>query len=239
MGEIGSLGASAELNAMREFFETKPGTADGANFEDGLPVEEVYLVGTSTQPGALARQVLEIVLEERFGVRVSGQGPSVLPQDGDENFVASLLHLWEKLLRYVRARQAEGRVVAINATGGLKPELAMCLVAGNLTGVPVYYRHEHYGKTVVLPTLVWPLCPSEIRDSLRALSAGVISGPNAARYDAEYNGRRLERLCLAEVYRDASGEAYRVELRPYGRLLLELAKEETGNDGFAEVGLDG
>jgi len=218
--------ASAELSAMRPFLERDPLSANASRFGNGLEVEEAYLVATSTQPGALARAVLETVLKEHFGVRVSGQGPPVLPQGDEEAFVESLRGLWEALLSFVEARRADGCEVAINATGGFKPELAVCLIAGNLTGVPVYYRHEHYGSTIILPTLVWPLCPPEIRVALQALCGGELSGPDAARFDAEHDGRRLERLRLVQSDRDDSGGAFGVRLLPYGRLLLELQKAE-------------
>lgn len=209
---------SAELNAMRPYLE------EGS-------VEEVYLVGTATAACVLVMDVLGRVLREDFGVPVSGKGPAVTAEEDEERFARSLQALWEVLLDYVRHRLAEGKEVAINATGGLKPEMAVCLVVGNLTGVPVYYRHEHFDRTVVLPTLVWALCPFEIRESLRRLPGGFVSGPDAAGYYAQNEGARLERLRLVRVERDEAGEVFRVRLAPYGRLLLDLAGSGGGSGG--------
>jgi len=108
--------------------------------------------------------------------------------------------------------------VAIDATGGFKAERTVRVVAGDLTGVPAYYRHEHYGCTVVLPTLVWPLCPPEIPDALGVLSSGELHGPDEAPYAAEHGDRRLERRCLAHLNWDSTGGACRARLLPYGPL---------------------
>lgn len=212
--------ASAELNAMRPYLE-------------GGSVEEAYLIATSTAACDLASDILQRVLREDFQVPVSGKGPPVLARDEEARFAASLQALWDALLDFIRRRLAEGREVAINATGGLKPELAVCLVAGNLTGVPVYYRHEYFDRTVVLPPLVWALCPVEIRAALRRLAGGLVSGPDAERYYATNDGLTLERLRLIAVERDDDGLIYRVRLAPYGRLLLDLADGAAG--GSEEV----
>jgi putative CRISPR-associated protein (TIGR02619 family) len=205
-------GASAELNAMRPFLE------EGS-------VEEVYLVATSSPACDVVVDVLTRTLRTDHGVQVSGKMTPVLPDDEEERFATSLLALWEALLAFLRRRRAEGREVLINATGGLKPELAVCLVAGNLAGVPVYYRHEEFERTIFLPTLVWAECPPPIRGALERLGgAGVISGPDAERFHAEHAGSRLEALRLIRVERAEDGRVYRVQLAPYGRLLLDLGR---------------
>lgn len=207
--------ASAELNAMRSFLE------EGS-------VEEVYLVGTSSPACDVVVDVLVQVLREAHGVPVSGKTAPVLSEDEEERFAASLLALWDILIEFLRRRRAEGREVLINATGGLKPELAVCLVAGNLAGVAVYYRHEEFGRAVVLPTLVWAGCPPAIRGALERLGAGVLSGPEAEQFHAEHAGSRLEALRLIRVERDDEGQIYRVRLAPYGRLLLDLGRSAAG-----------
>lgn len=203
--------ASAELHAMQPYLES------GA-------VDEVHLITTSTRAAALVADVLAAVLRQRWGLTVSGRaGPLGDVADPEERFATSLHRLHDWLLEFVRVRTAEGKEVWINATGGLKPELAVCLVVGNVTGVPVYYRHERGGGTVVLPTLVWPLCPTSVRGALRALAGGPLTGADAARFFDEHRGARLERLRLLRVDRDARGEVRSVALAPYGRLLLDLA----------------
>lgn len=203
--------ASAELNAMRSFLE------EGS-------VEEVYLVGTSSRACDVVVDVLVRVLREAYDVPVSGKAAPVLPDDEEERFATSLLALWETLIDFLRRRRAEGRDVLINATGGLKPELAVCLVAGNLAGVPVYYRHEEFDRAVTLPTLVWADCPPSIKGALERLGGGVVSGPEAERFHAEHAGSRLEALRLIRVDRDEDGRVFRVRLAPYGRLLLDLGR---------------
>jgi putative CRISPR-associated protein (TIGR02619 family) len=213
--------ASAELNAMRPFLEAGD-------------VGEVHLVTTTTAACALVSEVLMRVLRERFGVTVSGRAQPVEGiRDDEERFAESLRRLYDGLIAYIRSRQREGEQVVINATGGLKPELAVCLVVGNLTGVPVYYRHEYARSTIVLPTLVWPLCPPEVRASLSALGREPLSGPAAATFYDQRQGSILERLRLVRVERDEAGTIFRVSLAPYGRLLLDMGAD------FAGIGAPG
>ncbi len=208
-------GASAELNAMRPFLE------EGS-------VDEVFLIATSSPACDVVVDVLIRVFREVYEIPVSGKMAPVLPSDEEERFAASLLALWDALIDFLRRRRLEGREVLINATGGFKPELAVCLVAGNLAGVPVYYRHEEFGRTTILPTLVWAECPPAIKGALERLGGRVISGPDAERFHAEYSGSRLEALRLIRVDRDDDGRVYRVRLAPYGRLLLDLARSVIG-----------
>ncbi len=207
-------GMTAELNAMRPYLE------EGS-------VEEVFLIGTWTPAGGIAVDLLIQFMGER-AVPAAGTIVPLKDEGEEERFAASLEGLWEILVGSIRRFRAEGRDVAINATGGLKPELAVCLIAGNLAGVPVYYRHERFDRTVVLPTLVWPLCPSPIREALALLAPRHLGTPEAERFYAEHDGARLEELRLILVDRASDGGIRGVRLAPYGRLLLDLAR--TGAD---------
>ncbi len=209
-------GMTAELNAMRPYLE------EGS-------VEEVFLIGTWTPAGGIAVDLLIHLMGER-AVPAAGTTVALKDEGDEERFAASLEGLWEILVGSIRRFRAEGRDVAINATGGLKPELAVCLIVGNLAGVPVYYRHEHFDRTVVLPTLVWPLCPAPIMESLALLVSRNLGAPEAERFYAEHDGARLEELRLIMVDRDGDRGIRGVRLAPYGRLLLDLARRGVGAD---------
>lgn len=204
-------GMSAELSAMRPYLE------EGS-------VEAAHLLPTATPACLLAAEVLEEVLQEDHGVPVTRAEVSLRAED-DESFAVSLRSLWDAVWGFVRERRAEGKDVAINATGGMKPEFAAVYVAGSLAGVPVYYRHERFRGTVVVPPLDLSLAPRELAAALGRLAGRALEGEEAARFWAEAEARHLERLGLIRVEEDGPAEVRRVGLSRYGRMLLGTATE--------------
>ncbi|RMH81616.1 MAG: putative CRISPR-associated protein [Actinomyces sp.] len=53
-----------------------------------------------------------------------------------------------------RIIHANGEIsCAVNATGGYKAQIAIAVVVGQVTGVPVYYKHERFDDIIALPPL--------------------------------------------------------------------------------------
>ncbi len=204
-------GMSAELSAMRPYLEE--GSVDAA-----------HLLPTATPACLLAAQVLEEVLQEDHEVPVTRAEVPLAAED-DGSFAVSLRRLWDEVWGFVRERRAEGKDVAINATGGMKPEFAAVYIAGSLAGVPVYYRHERFQRTVVIPPLDVSLAPPELAPTLRRLGEGALEGEEAARFCAGDEARRLERLGLIRVEGGGPAEVQRVTLSRYGRMLLGAVTE--------------
>jgi putative CRISPR-associated protein (TIGR02619 family) len=205
---------SAELNAMRPYLEANT-------------VKRVFIVSTASAACRIAADVLEAVFTTSFGIPVAGKLTQVFYGDQEQQFSDSLLRLWESILDIIRRHKSDNEQFLINATGGLKPELAVCLLAGNLTLTPVYYKHEHFQQTVQLPFLVAPLVPQATLNALRELyeSNVPLSGPAAQKYFEEHNGSELERLHLIRVERQGK-TVYRVMLASYGKLLCELDRTQ-------------
>ncbi len=77
----------------------------------------------------------------------------------DLNYVAKgfkmrgLRSLVATLIKQIREAKAEGRSVAINATGGFKAEIAYATLVGLLFDVPVYYIHEAFRDIIEMPPI--------------------------------------------------------------------------------------
>ncbi len=203
-------GMSAELNAM-------------APFLDSNEVDSVYLVSTASPAGRFAAEILKEVFSNHYRLRVERARELIFsPGEAEELLAESLQHMWQSIIEFGRHKLQEGHELFINANGGLKPETAICMIAGNVLGIPVYYRHELFKTTITLPTLVRALCPGRIKSALGELGDEPLSGPQAARYFEKCDGQLLENLHLIVAERDPhDGKVVRVKLAPYGKLLRD------------------
>jgi putative CRISPR-associated protein (TIGR02619 family) len=207
--------ASAELAAMEPYF--KAGRVAGT-----------YLVVTDTPEGRIAAEALEVGLRERFHVEVAGRTTIAGPREvGEGDPPRSMVRLWQLLHLVISQLKIAGQRVAVNATGGLKPHVAISIMVGHAAGVPVYYRHELSGQTVLVPLVAWALCPAEIRKALLEISRYGRYPVGVESLGEDILGS-LVHLELAEIQQGAAGESF-VVLSDRARLLLELADVDGKN----------
>jgi len=116
---------SAELNAMYDYIESGD-------------VDEVYLLSTDTYEGELAAKLLKEFFDSK-GIDAYVIKVKYLGMDFDEG----LLHLIDEVAKVVKEARGKGCKVALNLTGGFKPESAFLYLAACLLGInKVYYIHE-------------------------------------------------------------------------------------------------
>jgi len=143
--EAAPYAASAELNAMQGALE------GGCECVGG-----VSLLYSDTEVGEAAALALKGYLSRVCGVRVDAVR---IPYLG-VRFAAGLEKLKEAILQ---AARRYGGPVALNLTGGFKPEGAAAAVIGYAAPniYLAYYRHEAFRETVVIP-----LTPASVAASI-------------------------------------------------------------------------
>lgn len=127
--------ASAELNAMDE--------ALGSGCQC---IDEITLLSTDTEVGETAALTLKDYLARHCSVKVSVKRVPYL----GVSFAPGLENLKREI---VQVSQGRGGPVALNLTGGFKPEgAAAALIGYILPNVYLaYYKHESFRDTVVMP----------------------------------------------------------------------------------------
>lgn len=154
--------ASAELNSLKEFIESKK-------------INEVHCIVTDTNIGRLCFAVIEKYLRNK-NIFVSGKQP--IPgyykeKISDERlaeveFINGLKKLKNNLIKFIIDRKNEVNTeIYINATGGFKPEIVILTLVGSITMTKVYYKHEFFGKNVFLPPLFLPYIKKKEAEALK------------------------------------------------------------------------
>jgi putative CRISPR-associated protein (TIGR02619 family) len=130
-------------------------------------VDEVYLYHTATGKGKFCAEILKAYLQEK-GIRVNLVELKRLatPDKVDmalleQIFEDGLVDLLDKVMSKAHELVEEGHEVYVNATGGLKPEVAMLPLASSLLPKPVttYYIHERFREAISLPSLPLTISP--------------------------------------------------------------------------------
>ncbi|GEM_PF-1460336 len=144
-----NLRISAELNAYVGLIEEDP----------TLRASRIHLLVTATGLGRFSGEILRKVIREQLGtpceVHVIGRWGW-----GPEYFDEALAQLMDTASRLITRAKEEGFNVALNLTGGFKPESSFLYVLATLYDVDlVYYIHETFRKVVTLPVLKLCLDP--------------------------------------------------------------------------------
>ena len=193
---------SAELNAylglIREYEQYR--------------AEKIYLLATDTGLGRFSAEVLQSVITQHLGItcdlRVVGRWGW-----GPEFFDDALADLMDKMSSIVKTEKARGSRIAMNLTGGFKPETTFAYLLASLYDVDVvYYRHGSFGRSVVLPVL-----PVEPRRDLVEQVLRLFSGRHVVPISELPSDERLV-LLLRE-----RGESGGYTLRPWVKRLVEEA----------------
>ncbi len=138
--------ASAELNAFYGFLEA----------EESWRSHYVILYHTDTYPGMLSSLLIRDHLEETREImghrievvevkRINGLGRSFWP---------GLLNLASTLIEDIDEAKKKGYRIAVNLTGGFKPEAGFTVTAASIAGADIaYYIHEATKDVVRIPLL--------------------------------------------------------------------------------------
>ena len=162
---LNTVGASLENNAKRQ----------GTDFSDALAVQafiredpqaacaelnflsrfleqgdEVELLHSDTDSGSRCSRYLEDYLRTLGYTCAVHRVPGLTQKAAGfaDYGLRALVHL---LAQRVTAARRRAREVAINATGGFKPEVAYATVLGLVFRVPVYYIHESFKDIIEIP----------------------------------------------------------------------------------------
>ena len=137
---------SAELNAMRPWLEAAPSIR-------GNLIHRVTLYVSDSGASRLAATILEWYLQS---VGVGDVEPVIVRGFGlPSRFVEGLLAFQQEVSSRLRRDSSEGYCVLMNLTGGFKMESAVGLLVALPYASAVYYVHESFRKTVVLPVSVF------------------------------------------------------------------------------------
>ncbi len=191
---------SAELNAYLSLVEENPMYA----------ASEIHLLTTATGLGRFCGEVLRRVIREQLGIYCEvhvisrwGWGP--------EYFDEALLCLMDTASKIMSRSKERGYNVAMNLTGGFKPECSFLYVLASLYDVDlVYYIHETFRKVVTLPVLKLTLDRSLLEKLLQVFSSREVVPAHELPLEFKTRGLVRERR-----------EAENYTLRPWVRKLLE------------------
>jgi len=193
---------SAELDALIPFMDR--GECTG-----------VHLLATDTPEGRLCCSVLKTFLQSRAVHITEAEVSGLLEFDGStdqDSFNRGIRQFREKVFRAAQAARGRGARVFLNATGGLKAEVAVAvLVAAELRLDGAYYLHESMENPVFLPI-------APVDRELRELLVRITDGrPIRATRLPPNDLWRLEHEGLIKVSRRADGSLSTVRLTTYGR----------------------
>lgn len=196
----------------------------------------VYLVGTKTPVNELTLQTLLRYFRDELHVELCN--PKEISV-GDiwtkehasevavEEFQKGISNLLDSLLGVAQKKKEEGYEILFNPTGGMKPHVIACALAGFITASKVYYIHEEFEKqdVVILPPLLYLPRGAEINVLEEIKRAGHLSGREFEKFSTTYREElnRLEFYELINISEDEiTGKRYRVELTRKGKFILSL-----------------
>jgi len=132
---------SAELNAYLGIIGKRIAT----------PVKKIYLLPTATCSSKLCSSIIEKYLKEHRDIDVEIHTIKHLGL-GPEYFDEALLELLDELSNIVNEAKKQDLRVAINLTGGFKPESGFAILAASTLGIDLaYYIHEVWRDVVYIP----------------------------------------------------------------------------------------
>jgi len=198
---------SAELNGLIPFIERGR-------------CSSVHLIGTGTPPNKLSRDVVAHFLQERriHITRAEARGLAPQPLDlapNHEAFYEAVRRFRGQVFRVVRHARERGAEILINATGGLKAEVAVAALIAAEFSLSAYYIHESMAEPVFLPTVA---LDRRLLHLLRRIHES--TGQRRRRSVAESDLRRLEQEALVKVSRTPDGEVRNIRLTRYAKSLL-------------------
>lgn len=237
------LEQGAFINELLDFLKENPRdhSAEVNSFEGYCEKENinprnclVYLAGTKTEVNELAVNVLTRYFNEK-GVslltpkEVSGYmwEKEIAPDTAVEEFQRGVAELLDTFLIIASKKKEEGYEVLFNPTGGMKPHVIACALAGFMTASKVYYIHEEFEKRdiVVLPHLLYLPRGAEVRVMKMIKEKGQISGGDFESLANSYSQEieRLEFYDLIIVERDEITEKkYRAKLSNKGKYIMKI-----------------
>lgn len=233
----------AFLNRLYEFLKSAPGenSAEINSFERFLEKMKVaysscliYLSGTRTVSNKIARITIERYMKEQGcgllnAKEVSGYfwESTFTKESAIEEFTKGISELLDTFLKVAMKKKDEGYEVVFNPTGGMKPHVITCALAGFMTASSVYYIHENFRDIVILPPLLYLPRGREL-NVLSELKERVYSGMeyNKLRSANEEEVERLRIYGLVEIETDEmTGKDYRIKLTERGKFVLGLYGE--------------
>jgi putative CRISPR-associated protein (TIGR02619 family) len=214
---------SAEVNSFEGYCEKKE---IKVNKENCL----IYLTGTKTSVNEIAVRTLERYFKEKVTLlnpkEISGYfwEKEIDEKIAVDEFSRGISELLDTLLKVAMKKKEEGYEVVFNPTGGMKPHVITCALAGFMTGSEIYYIHEEFEKKdiVILPPLLYLPRGREIELMKEIRKSGAISGYNYEKLKKEYREEidRLLTYSIVEVDTDEqTGEEYRIRLTNKGKLV--------------------
>jgi len=219
---------SAEINSFEGYCEKK---GISANKDNTL----VYLSGTKTPVNEIAVKTLERYFKEKVAIlipkEISGYfwEKEIDEKIAVDEFSKGISELLDTLLRVAMKKKKEGYEVVFNPTGGMKPHVITCALAGFMTGSEIYYIHEEFEKKdiVILPPLLYLPRGKEIEIMEEIRKNGVISGYEYEKLKKEYSEEidRLQTYGIVEVEtEEETGKEYRIKLTSSGKWIYDMNK---------------
>ena len=215
---------SAEINTFERFLEKTRVEHSACT---------IYLCGTRTASNEIAKSTLERYFKEKGCELLSPKEVSgyfweknFSEEVAGEEFTKGISELLDTLLRVATKKKGEGYDVVFNPTGGLKPHVITCALAGFMTASPVYYIHENFEDLVILPPLLYLPRGEEINILKELMEKKVISG--VREYEKFRSGKeneieRLKLYGLVETETDEkNGAEYRIKLTNKGKFIVGL-----------------
>jgi putative CRISPR-associated protein (TIGR02619 family) len=189
----------AEINSVHELIQR-------GHIE---PKARLFFLHSDTEDGRRVSQVLLAYYDGNAeGIQVDGLDD----QDPERFRTQGLRSLAKELGKIIRDQAAAN--CAINATGGYKAQIAIAVVVGQVTGVPVYYKHERFSAIISLPPLPVSFDLSEWFRSSPLLFALADEDHPTSQFDADLLTPKAESL-VDRV--DLDGEEY-LTLSPLGQV---------------------
>lgn len=215
---------SAEINSFQGYIEKK-GVKEGAC--------SVYLAGTKTHINEIAVRTLERYFREK-GIELFNPGEisgyfweKEFKADAVSEFQRGISELLDVFLRIASKRKEDGYDVVFNPTGGMKPHVITCALAGFMMGCEIYYIHEEFDKKdlVILPPLLYLPRGKEIELLRELKNRKLLSGSDFEKYrkSNEEEVERLKTYGLIEIETDEkTGRDYRIKLTSKGKFIIGL-----------------
>ncbi|MCZ7635030.1 MAG: putative CRISPR-associated protein [Verrucomicrobia bacterium] len=131
-------------------------TLDQLRRRADLALHRLTLLVSDTDDGRHTGEVLRRYLVQRRDFELDEPEIEVVsglqdqhPRDFKNHGLRNLVRLMGKHIQ-----QAGGpNLVAIDATGGYKAQIAVAVVLGQALGIPVFYKHERFSETIAFPPL--------------------------------------------------------------------------------------
>lgn len=217
-------GNSAEINSFQGYLDKKKINEQSCS---------VYLTGTKTHINEIAVISLQRYFKEKgvelFNPReISGYfWEKEFKADAVSEFQRGISELLDTFLRIATKKKEDGYDVVFNPTGGMKPHVITCALAGFMMGCEIYYIHEEFDKKdlVILPPLLYLPRGKEIELLRELKNRKLLSGSDFEKY-RKGNEEEVERLItygLVEVETDEkTGRDYRIKLTSKGKFIIGL-----------------